>query len=45
MTVGDLILINAYVIQVCLPLNSLGFVFHQASDALVQGERRFELRK
>ncbi|HSN20669.1 MAG TPA: ATP-binding cassette domain-containing protein [Usitatibacter sp.] len=43
MTVGDLILINAYVIQVCLPLNSLGFVFRQASDALVQAERLFEL--
>src|SRR5690606_11786057 len=35
MTVGDLVLVNAYVIQVCLPLNSLGFVFREASDALV----------
>jgi ATP-binding cassette, subfamily B, bacterial len=43
MTVGDLILINAYVIQVCLPLNSLGFVFREASDALVKAERLFEL--
>jgi ATP-binding cassette subfamily B protein len=43
MTVGDLILINAYVIQVCLPLNALGFVFREASDALVKAERLFEL--
>jgi ATP-binding cassette subfamily B protein len=43
MSVGDLILINAYVIQVCLPLNSLGFVFREASDALVKAERLFEL--
>ena len=25
MTVGDLVLVNAYVIQICLPLNALGF--------------------
>jgi ATP-binding cassette subfamily B protein len=43
MTVGDLVLINAYVIQVCLPLNSLGFVFREASDAMVKAERLFEL--
>ena len=43
MTVGDLVLINAYVIQVCLPLNSLGFVFREASDAMVKSERLFEL--
>ncbi len=43
MTVGDLILINAYVIQVCLPLNSLGFVFREANDALIKAERLFEL--
>ena len=43
MTVGDLVLVNAYVIQVCLPLNSLGFVFREASDAMVKAERLFEL--
>ncbi|HEX6996838.1 MAG TPA: ATP-binding cassette domain-containing protein [Gammaproteobacteria bacterium] len=43
MTVGDLVLVNAYVIQVCLPLNSLGFVFREASDALVSAERLFAL--
>ncbi len=43
MTVGDLVLINAYVIQLCLPLNSLGFVFRQARDAVVNAERLFGL--
>jgi ATP-binding cassette subfamily B protein len=39
MTVGDLVLVNAYVIQICLPLNALGFVFRQARDAMVNAER------
>jgi ATP-binding cassette subfamily B protein len=39
MTVGDLVLVNAYVIQICLPLNALGFVFRQARDALVNAEQ------
>jgi ATP-binding cassette subfamily B protein len=43
MTVGDLVLVNAYVIQVCLPLNALGFVFRQAKDALINIERLFVL--
>jgi ATP-binding cassette subfamily B protein len=43
MTVGDLVLLNAYVIQICLPLNSLGFVFREASDALVNTEKLFAL--
>ncbi len=43
MTVGDLVLVNAYVIQVCLPLNALGFVFREARDALVNVEKLFEL--
>jgi len=43
MTVGDLVLVNAYVIQVCLPLNSLGFVFREATDAMVKAERLFDL--
>ena len=43
MTVGDLILINAYVIQVCLPLNALGFVYREAKDALVNAEKLFQL--
>ena len=43
LTVGDLVLINAYVIQVCLPLNSLGFVIRESSDALVRAENLFSL--
>lgn len=43
MTVGDLVLINAYLIQICLPLNALGFVYREARDALVNAEKLFEL--
>lgn len=43
MTVGDLILINAYVLQVCLPLNALGFVYREVKDAWVNTERLFKL--
>ena len=43
MTVGDLVLVNAYVIQICLPLNALGFVFREAKDALVNAENLFAL--
>lgn len=43
MTVGDLVLINAYVLQICLPLNSLGFVYRESKDALVNAERLFQL--
>lgn len=43
MTVGDLVLINAYVLQICLPLNSLGFVYRESRDALVNAERLFQL--
>lgn len=43
MSVGDLILINAFMLQICLPLNSLGFVYREARDALVNAERLFEM--
>ena len=43
MRVGDLVLINAYALQVCLPLNTLGFVYREARDAWVNAERLFEL--
>jgi ATP-binding cassette subfamily B protein len=43
MTVGDLVLINAYVIQVCLPLNALGFVYREIKDAWVNVEKLFQL--
>jgi ATP-binding cassette, subfamily B, bacterial len=43
MTVGDLVLVNAYIIQVCMPLNTLGFVFRETNDAKVNVERMFEI--
>lgn len=43
MTVGDLILVNAYVIQICLPLNALGFVYREAKDALINTEKLFHI--
>ena len=43
MSVGDLVLVNAYLIQICLPLNALGFVFRESSDALVNTEKLFAL--
>jgi len=43
LSVGDLVLVNAYVIQICLPLNALGFVFRQTQDALVSVSKVHEL--
>lgn len=43
MTVGDLVLVNSYIIQICLPLNALGFVFREARDAIVNTEKLFSL--
>jgi ATP-binding cassette subfamily B protein len=43
MTVGDLVLVNAYVLQICLPLNALGFVYRQAKDAYTDTEKLFRL--
>jgi ATP-binding cassette subfamily B protein len=43
MTVGDLVLINAYVLQVCMPLNALGFVYREVKDAWVNAERLLDL--
>ena len=43
MSVGDLILVNAYLIQICMPLNTLGFVFRETNDAMVNVERMFAI--
>jgi ATP-binding cassette, subfamily B, bacterial len=43
MRIGDLVLINAYALQVCLPLNALGFVYREAKDAWINAERLFAL--
>ncbi|MGN8554458.1 UNVERIFIED_CONTAM: ABC transporter ATP-binding protein/permease, partial [Microbacterium sp. SLM126] len=43
LTVGDLVLINAYIILVVLPLNTLGFIFRESNDAMTNVERLFAL--
>ncbi len=43
MSIGDLVLVNAYLIQVFLPLNTLGFVFRETRDALLNAEQLFAL--
>lgn len=43
MSVGDLVLINSYALQVCLPLNALGFVYRESRDAWVNAERLLAL--
>jgi ATP-binding cassette, subfamily B, bacterial len=43
MSVGDLVLVNAYIVQVCNPLNTLGFVFRETNDAMVNVERMFQI--
>ncbi|WP_238270052.1 ATP-binding cassette domain-containing protein [Paraburkholderia terrae] len=43
MSVGDLVLVNAYIIQICMPLNTLGFVFRETNDAKVNVERMFAI--
>ncbi|MFO1338482.1 MAG: ATP-binding cassette domain-containing protein [Burkholderiaceae bacterium] len=41
--VGDLVMVNAYLIQVFLPLNMLGMVFRETQDALLNTETLFAL--
>ncbi len=43
LTVGDLVLVNAYILQICLPLNTLGMVFRQTREATINAERACEL--
>jgi len=43
MSIGDLVLVNAYIIQVCMPLNTLGLVFRETNDAKVNVERMFAI--
>lgn len=42
-TLGDFVMINAYMIQLFIPLNILGFVYRQFREALLQVERLFSL--
>ncbi|WP_148863821.1 ABCB family ABC transporter ATP-binding protein/permease [Marinobacter fonticola] len=42
-TLGDFTMINAYLIQLFIPLNALGFVYREIRQALVNVERLFGL--
>jgi len=43
MTLGDFVAINAYMIQLFIPLNVLGFVYREIRRALTDMQRMFEL--
>ncbi len=43
LTLGDLVMINAYMIQLFIPLNFLGMVYREIRQALVDIERLFGL--
>ncbi|AHK79578.1 metal ABC transporter permease [Ectothiorhodospira haloalkaliphila] len=43
MTIGDLVMVNAYMIQLFIPLNFLGFVYREIRESLINIERVFRL--
>lgn len=43
MTLGDLVMVNAYMIQLFMPLNFLGFVYREIKRALADIEQMFSL--
>ncbi|OPX55316.1 ATP-binding cassette, subfamily B [Oceanospirillum multiglobuliferum] len=45
MTLGDFVLINAFMMQLFIPLNFLGFVYREIKGSLANIEQMFELLK
>lgn len=45
LTLGDFVMVNAYMIQLFVPLNFLGFVYREIRQALINIERMFSLLK
>jgi ABC-type transport system involved in Fe-S cluster assembly fused permease/ATPase subunit len=45
MTIGDLVLVNAFMIQLYIPLNFLGVIYREMKQALADMERMFHLIK
>lgn len=43
MTIGDLVLVNAYLLQLYLPLGFLGYIYREIRHALADLERMFDL--
>ncbi len=43
MSLGDFVLVNAFMMQIFMPLNFLGFVYREIKSSMINIERMFEL--